>query len=112
MFTRRLTELKARELELRLRSMEVRDELHAYRTSWAQPMRWARVASVAGGGLGLAGVLLRLRHDSRSRRLLGWLTLGLQALRVWRQFSEENRAKASSGPASEPPLSEQASPNP
>jgi len=105
MFARRLTELKARELELRLRSMalreELREDLRVCRAGWAGPLLWARVA---GGGLGLAGLLLRLRHGGRSRQVLGWLRLGLRAARLWRQLSA-NPATASSSPASEPKVS-------
>ena len=111
MFARRLTELKARELELRLRSMELREEMRGYKARVSEPLRWAGLAKLAGGGLGLAGLLMGLRHGSTSRRILVWLSLGLKALRLWRSFSESPSAASSTSPASGPPTTK-ASPNP
>ncbi|MBV8501974.1 MAG: hypothetical protein JO006_09665 [Paucibacter sp.] len=99
MFGRRLAELKARELELRLRSLELREELQICRQALAEPLAWA---GLAGTGMGLAVLLLRLRHAGRSRRPLAWLRLGLRLARLWRRLSGSRRdpGTASSGPPS------------
>ena len=115
MFARRLAELKARELALKLRSVELRgefrEELQDYKEHAAQRLQWI---GMAGGTLGLVGLLLRLRGDGRAREWMVWLMLGLRARRLWRRFSADrpDPEKASSGSTSEPPASRQASPNP
>ena len=118
MFARRLAELKARELELRLRSLGLRDEMRSYKARVTEPLRWgAGLAKLAGGGVGLAGLLLGLRHGGSSRRILVWLSLGLKALKLWRGFSAgasttsaSPSAASSTSPAADPPP--KASPNP
>ena len=102
MFARRLAELKARELELKLRSLELRGELREqlqdYKAHAIESLQWV---GLAGGTLGLMGLLLRLRHGARARQVLVWLMLGLRLRRLWRRFSA--KTASSSDPVSPHP---------
>ncbi|MET0518651.1 MAG: hypothetical protein ABW005_07430 [Burkholderiaceae bacterium] len=84
MFGRRLTELRQRQLALRLRNIELRAELHAEAQHLAKPLAWLGVAGAAAG----TGVLLAmLRKPGRWLRLLGAAKMGLRLSRLWKSFS-------------------------
>ncbi len=101
MFARRLNELKQRQLEIRLRDMELRAELRAEAGRMARPIKGL---AWLGGALGAATLVAGLRR-TRGRGLLTWVRLGLRLVRL-RFFS------ASSEPASSSPGREASEPNP
>jgi hypothetical protein len=75
MFDRRMTELRQRQLALRLRNIELRGELRAEARRLAKPLGWLGVASAAAG----TGVLLAmLRKPGRWLRLVGAARFGLR----------------------------------
>jgi hypothetical protein len=102
MFERRLNELKQRQLEIRLRNMELRAALRSESRTLTRPVGWL---SLAASALGVAGLVAGLRKR-RGLRLLAWSRLGLRLARIW--FSASARP---SGPPASPPSSS-APPNP
>jgi hypothetical protein len=81
MFARRRAELQQRQLELRLRNIELRAELHAGAQSLARPMAW----------LGIAGIVAALAAGAykpgRVLRAVGLLKMGLRLARLLKSFS-------------------------
>ena len=105
MFKQRLNELRQRQLEIRLRDMELRAELRAETGRLIRPitgMAWL------GGALGAVGLVAGLRMG-RGRGVLSWVRLGLRLLRL--RFSASSSAAPSSS-SSHPPSGQPPSPNP
>ncbi len=97
MFRQRLSELKQRQLEIRLRDMELRAELRAQTSRLTRPisgLAWL------GGALGAMGLVAGLRRK-RGRGLLTWVRLGLRLLRL-RVNAASSAPSSSSSQASEP----------
>lgn len=95
MFKQRLDELKQRQLEIRLRDMELRAELRAETGRLVRPIHGL---AWLGGALGALGLVAGLR---RRRGVLTWVRLGLRLLRL--RFSASSSSAPSSNQASEPP---------
>ncbi len=83
MFTRELTELRQRQLALRLRSIELRAEMHAEAQALLKPMGWF---GAAGGLAGAAVMAAGFRRPGLVSKLLGFASLGLRLARLLGAF--------------------------
>ncbi|MFY7865850.1 hypothetical protein [Roseateles sp.] len=75
-----MTELKQRQLALKLRNTELRGELRADFGALSRPTGWL---GLAGGAAGLVLLLTSLRRPERVSRLLGWTQLALRLIRLF-----------------------------
>ncbi|MEJ6007587.1 hypothetical protein WG899_18725 [Paucibacter sp. AS339] len=80
MFSRELTELKQRQLALKLRNIELRAELRSELGALARPAGWM---GLAGGAAGLVLLLAGLRRPGRLSKMLGWTQLVLRLIRLF-----------------------------
>lgn len=83
MFTRELTELRQRQLALRLRNIELRSEMRAEAQTVLRPMTWL---SAAGGLAGAAVLAAGLGRAGFVSKALGFASLGLKLARLLMAF--------------------------
>lgn len=84
MFSQRQTELRQRQLALRLRNIELRAELRAGALELVKPIGWL---GLAGSAASAAVVVAGLRKPGRLLKLLGLAKLGLRLARLFRSLS-------------------------